>query len=180
ATPTSWWPLCCCSTSATTCSPSSCGGCDAGGRRRGRSAGGPPRTRSAAPSATATATAAAAAGAGRRALAGAPRCGRRGPGARAAAGTLPGTRRPRRDAAAGEIGDEHGRAGAATDPVGPGEKLWFRRELRHEAVPAAELTILHRDEHLLVIDKLHEIATMPRGAHVLASALVRLRRATGI
>src|SRR5699024_10420996 len=82
--------------------------------------------------------------------------------------------------AAGEIVDAHGRAWAATDPVAPGEELWFHRELRPEAVPAAELTILHRDEHLLVIDKPHEIATMPRGAHVLASALVRLRRATGI
>ena len=82
--------------------------------------------------------------------------------------------------AAGEIVDAHGRAWAATDPVAPGEELWFHRELRPEEVPPGELTILHRDEHLLVIDKPHEIATMPRGAHVLSSALVRLRRATGI
>ncbi|MDN5822190.1 MAG: pseudouridine synthase [Brachybacterium sp.] len=82
--------------------------------------------------------------------------------------------------AAGEIVDAQGRAWAAQDPVGPGEQLWFHRELRPEAVPEVELPVLHRDEHLLVIDKPHDIATMPRGAHILASALVRLRRATGI
>ncbi|MDN6328497.1 MAG: pseudouridine synthase [Brachybacterium sp.] len=43
-----------------------------------------------------------------------------------------------------------------------------------------ELSVLHRDEHLLVIDKPHDIATMPRGEHILSSALVRLRRATGL
>src|SRR5699024_10129085 len=35
-------------------------------------------------------------------------------------------------------------------------------------------------EHLLVLDKPHDLATMPRGTHILSSALVRLRRATGI
>jgi tRNA pseudouridine32 synthase/23S rRNA pseudouridine746 synthase len=82
--------------------------------------------------------------------------------------------------AAGEIVDAQGRAWAATDPVGPGDELWFHRELREEEVPAAPLPILFRDEHLLVIDKPHDVATMPRGAHILSSALVRLRRQTGI
>ena len=82
--------------------------------------------------------------------------------------------------AAGEIVDAHGRVWAATDPVGPGDELWFHRELRPEEVPADPLPILFRDEHLLVIDKPHDVATMPRGAHVLSSALVRLRRQTGV
>lgn len=82
--------------------------------------------------------------------------------------------------AAGEVVDAEGRAWAAADPVGPGDELWFHRELRAEHVPAAALRILHRDEHLLVLDKPHGMATMPRGAHVLASALVRLRRETGL
>lgn len=82
--------------------------------------------------------------------------------------------------AAGEVVDAHGRAWAADDPVGAGDELWFHRELRPEMVPAEPLPILFRDEHLLVIDKPHDVATMPRGAHVLASALVRLRRETGI
>lgn len=80
----------------------------------------------------------------------------------------------------GEIVRDDGTAWASDDRVGPGDALWFHRELREEQVPAAELRILHRDEHLLVVDKPHDMATMPRGAHVLSSALVRLRRDTGI
>ena len=82
--------------------------------------------------------------------------------------------------AADEVVDVRGRPWTATDPVGPGDELWFHRELREEQVPTDPLPILFRDEHLLVLDKPHDVATMPRGAHVLASALVRLRRATGI
>lgn len=82
--------------------------------------------------------------------------------------------------AAGEVVDARGRAWAADDAVGAGDELWFHRELRAEEVPAEPLPILFHDEHLLVIDKPHDVATMPRGAHVLASALVRLRRDTGI
>src|SRR5690606_3818412 len=63
---------------------------------------------------------------------------------------------------------------------GPGDELWFHRELRAEEVPEVELPVLLRDEHLLVLDKPHDMATMPRGAHVLSSALVRLRRRTGL
>lgn len=82
--------------------------------------------------------------------------------------------------AAGEVVDAHGRSWAAEDPVAPGDELWFHRELRPETVPDVELAVLFRDEHLVVIDKPHDVATMPRGAHVLSSALVRLRRTTGI
>ncbi len=35
---------------------------------------------------------------------------------------------------------------------------------------------MHRDEHLLVVDKPHFLATIPRGQHILETALVRLRR----
>lgn len=86
---------------------------------------------------------------------------------------------PRRFAA-GEIVDARGRAWSAGDPVGPRDEMWFHRELPQEEVPEVELRILHRDEHLLVLDKPHDIATMPRGVHVLGSALIRLRRATGL
>ncbi|MFC7463359.1 pseudouridine synthase [Brachybacterium sp. GCM10030252] len=82
--------------------------------------------------------------------------------------------------ARGDIVDADAHPWAATDPVGPGDELWFHRELRAEDVPETELSILHRDEHLLVLDKPHGIATMPRGTHVRASALVRLRRLTGL
>ncbi|GAA4530156.1 pseudouridine synthase [Brachybacterium paraconglomeratum] len=82
--------------------------------------------------------------------------------------------------AAGEIVDPDGRAWGAQELLSPGDELWFHRELRPEQVPDIELRILHRDGHLLVLDKPHDMATMPRGMHILASALVRLRRETGI
>lgn len=82
--------------------------------------------------------------------------------------------------ARGEIVDAAGRAIGARALVGPGDELWFHRELREEQVPEVDIPILLHDQHLLVIDKPHDMATMPRGAHVLSSALVRLRRATGI
>lgn len=82
--------------------------------------------------------------------------------------------------ARGEIVRADGLPWSPDELVGPADQLWFHRELRAEEVPAAPLPILHRDDHLLVLDKPHGMATMPRGAHVLSSALVRLRRATGI
>lgn len=81
---------------------------------------------------------------------------------------------------AGDVVGVDGRAWSASDPVGPGDELWFHRELRDENVDGPDPRILLHDDHLLVVDKPHDMATMPRGAHVLASALVRLRRATGI
>lgn len=82
--------------------------------------------------------------------------------------------------AGGEIVDARGWAWEADDIVRTGDELWFHREVREEHVPEIALRILHRDEHLLVLDKPHDIATIPRGEHVLGSALVRLRRETGI
>lgn len=82
--------------------------------------------------------------------------------------------------ARGEIVRADGTAWSAQDPARAGQEVWFHRELRPEVVPEREIPILFRDEHLLVIDKPHDMATLPRGAHVLGSALVRLRRATGI
>lgn len=82
--------------------------------------------------------------------------------------------------ARGEIVAADGTAWSADDPARPGDQLWFHRELRPEAVEPVQLEILHRDDHLLVLDKPHDMATMPRGEHVLSSALARLRRATGI
>ncbi|MGP9694584.1 pseudouridine synthase [Brachybacterium sp. AOP25-B2-12] len=80
----------------------------------------------------------------------------------------------------GEILRADGSAWGREDPVVPGDELWFHRERRDEAVPEVELPILLHDEHLLAVDKPHDLATMPRGQHVLASALVRLRALTGI
>lgn len=82
--------------------------------------------------------------------------------------------------ARGEVVRADGTAWADDEAVRPGDALFFHREFAPEDVPHVELPVLLRDEHLLVVDKPHGIATMPRGAHVRGSALARLRRATGL
>ncbi|GAA5134440.1 RluA family pseudouridine synthase [Pseudonocardia adelaidensis] len=61
-------------------------------------------------------------------------------------------------------------------PFVPEEFLWFHRDLPDEAPVPFEIGIVHRDDHLLVVDKPHFLATIPRGSHILETALVRLRR----
>ncbi|MGX1810214.1 RluA family pseudouridine synthase [Nocardia sp. NPDC055321] len=58
----------------------------------------------------------------------------------------------------------------------PGGAVWFHRDLPDEAEVPFEIGIVHRDERLLVIDKPHFLSTIPRGQHILQTALVRLRR----
>ena len=43
-----------------------------------------------------------------------------------------------------------------------------------------DIPVLHQDENLVVVDKPHFLATMPRGRHVAQTALVRLRRQLGL
>ncbi|MGI5129483.1 pseudouridine synthase [Pseudonocardia sp. CA-107938] len=54
--------------------------------------------------------------------------------------------------------------------------VWFHRDLPVEAPVPFPIEVVHRDEHLLVVDKPHFMATIPRGQHILETALVRLRR----
>lgn len=54
--------------------------------------------------------------------------------------------------------------------------VWFHRELPQETPVPYDLTIVYRDDELLVVDKPHFLATTPRGGHVAETALVRLRR----
>jgi tRNA pseudouridine32 synthase / 23S rRNA pseudouridine746 synthase len=58
----------------------------------------------------------------------------------------------------------------------PGTYLWFHRDLPVEPPVPFEIGIVYRDERLLVVDKPHFLATIPRGRHVVETALVRLRR----
>ncbi len=61
-------------------------------------------------------------------------------------------------------------------PFLPGTFVWFHRDLPTETPVPFPIGIVHRDEHLLVVDKPHFLATIPRGQHVVETALVRLRR----
>ncbi|HEX3784963.1 MAG TPA: RluA family pseudouridine synthase [Pseudonocardiaceae bacterium] len=61
-------------------------------------------------------------------------------------------------------------------PFVPGGVIWFHRDLPEEVTVPFDIPIVHRDEHLLVVDKPHFLATIPRGKHIVQTALVRLRQ----
>jgi tRNA pseudouridine32 synthase/23S rRNA pseudouridine746 synthase len=61
-------------------------------------------------------------------------------------------------------------------PFVPDSFLWFHRDLPDEVTVPFEIDVVHRDERLVVVDKPHFLATIPRGRHILQTALVRLRR----
>ncbi|MFE1291020.1 RluA family pseudouridine synthase [Streptomyces sp. NPDC058751] len=71
---------------------------------------------------------------------------------------------------------EDGRPLTAEEPYVPGTFLWFHRELPHEEPVPFPVGVVYRDEHIVVADKPHFLATTPRGSHVAETALARLRR----
>ena len=73
------------------------------------------------------------------------------------------------------IVDRHGPI-APDAPYVPESFLWFHRDLPDEAPVPFPITVVHRDDSLLVVDKPHFLATIPRGKHIVETALVRLRR----
>jgi tRNA pseudouridine32 synthase/23S rRNA pseudouridine746 synthase len=73
------------------------------------------------------------------------------------------------------IVDRHGPI-APDAPFVPEEFLWFHRDLPDEVPVPYEIGVVHRDDDLLVVDKPHFMATIPRGRHIVETALVRLRR----
>lgn len=58
--------------------------------------------------------------------------------------------------------------------------VWFHRVLRDEPEVPFEVPVLHRDERIVVVDKPHFMATIPRGRHITQSVVVRLRAALDI
>ena len=61
-----------------------------------------------------------------------------------------------------------------------GAHVYFYRELRDEVAVPFDIPVLYRDDDIVVVDKPHFLATMPRGRHVVQTALVRLRRELGL
>jgi tRNA pseudouridine32 synthase/23S rRNA pseudouridine746 synthase len=77
-----------------------------------------------------------------------------------------------------DAGEIVGEAGVRLDRATPLRNhtfIWYYRTLPPEERIPVELTILHRDEHLLVVDKPHFLPTTPGGTYIQESALVRLR-----
>lgn len=80
----------------------------------------------------------------------------------------------------GQIVDEDGIAQTSISPYRARRWLWYYREVPHEAPVPFELQILHRDAHLLVVDKPHFLASIPSGRYLQETALIRLRDALGL
>jgi tRNA pseudouridine32 synthase/23S rRNA pseudouridine746 synthase len=57
-----------------------------------------------------------------------------------------------------------------------GAHVYLYRELGDEVPVPFDIPVLHRDDDIVVVDKPHFLATMPRGRHVAQTATVRLRR----
>lgn len=77
--------------------------------------------------------------------------------------------------ARGEIVDELGRVMSADTPYRAGSRIWYYREVPSETPVPFDEVILHRDEHLLVVDKPHFLATIPGGRYLRETLLARLR-----
>ena len=83
-------------------------------------------------------------------------------------------------AIAGEVVDRHG---AVLDPatvLPAGAVVYLYRDLLDEVPVPFDVPVLYQDEDIVVADKPHFLATMPRGRHVAQTALVRLRRQLGL
>ncbi|BEK93058.1 pseudouridine synthase [Nocardia seriolae] len=65
---------------------------------------------------------------------------------------------------------------ALDTPYAPGGAVWFHRDLPDETEVPFPIGIIHRDDDILVADKPHFLSTIPRGQHILQTALVKLRR----
>ncbi|MGW0122205.1 RluA family pseudouridine synthase [Streptomyces sp. NPDC003327] len=82
--------------------------------------------------------------------------------------------------AAGRFVGADGRAADGDEPYAAGRDLWFHRDFPAETPVPYGIGVVHRDERILVVDKPHFLATMPRGRHVTETALARLRRDLGL
>ncbi len=77
---------------------------------------------------------------------------------------------------AGEVVNADGVVLDGASEMPPGSFVYFYRELPYEVPVPFAIPLLHRDDDIVVVDKPHFLATMPRGRHVAQTALVRLRR----
>jgi len=82
--------------------------------------------------------------------------------------------------ARGDVLAADGRALAADAPCAAGSLLWYWRDPPPEPAVPFEIELLHRDEHLVVVDKPHFLPVIPSGRHLRETVLVRLRRQLGI
>ncbi|MDV3130108.1 pseudouridine synthase [Mycobacterium sp. 21AC1] len=77
---------------------------------------------------------------------------------------------------AGEVLCPDGTVVTATTTLPAGSHVYFYRDLAAETPVPFDIPVPYRDDDIVVVDKPHFLATMPRGGHVAQTALVRLRR----
>lgn len=82
--------------------------------------------------------------------------------------------------ASGRFVWQDGTAVRPDDTYRPHTFVWFHRDLREEPVVPGDLTVLHQDERIVVIDKPAFLSTIPRGSHVVQSVVVRAREELGL
>lgn len=81
---------------------------------------------------------------------------------------------------AGEVLCADGAVVSDVTELPAGAFIYWYRDLPDEVVVPFDVPVLYRDENIVVVDKPHFLATMPRGGHVVQTALVRLRRELGL
>ena len=74
---------------------------------------------------------------------------------------------------AGEVVSADGCVVDESTVMAPGDHVYLYRDLPDEVAVPFDIPILHRDDDIVVVDKPHFLATMPRGRHVAQTALVR-------
>lgn len=77
---------------------------------------------------------------------------------------------------AGEVVDADGVVIDDLTVLPAGAQVYLYRDLPDEVPVPFGIPVLHRDDTIVVVDKPHFLATMPRGRHVAQTALVKLRR----
>jgi tRNA pseudouridine32 synthase/23S rRNA pseudouridine746 synthase len=83
-------------------------------------------------------------------------------------------------AVAGEVVDQNGVVLGPTTVLPAGAIVYLYRELPDEVAVPFDIPLLYQDEDIVVVDKPHFMSTMPRGRHVVQTALIRLRRQLGL
>lgn len=83
-------------------------------------------------------------------------------------------------AVAGEVVDQNGVVLDPTTVLPPGAVVYLYREPPDEVEVPFDIPVLYQDEDIVVADKPHFMSTMPRGRHVMQTALIRLRRQLGL
>ena len=77
---------------------------------------------------------------------------------------------------AGEVFSANGVALDESTEMPANSFVYHYRDLPDEVMVPFDVPVLYRDDTIVVVDKPHFLATMPRGSHIAQTALVRLRR----